>query len=147
MGLGIKIAAVLALLLAVVCGLGYWYYVTAEAQLATLRSNNAELSVAVQTNETTIRDLQAHAAQQQQLLSQLQNKMAAAEQGKQNTIALFTKKNLTVAGQQDYRALEDSINSYTQQSLDDLTTATGGRVTVPAATVQPPVKPGANHGQ
>jgi len=121
--------------------------VTAEAQLATLRSNNAELSVAVQTNETTIRDLQAHAAQQQQLLSQLQNKMAAAEQGKQNTIALFTKKNLTVAGQQDYRALEDSINSYTQQSLDDLTTATGGRVTVPAATVQPPVKPGANHGQ
>ena len=143
MGIGIKIAAALALILVLVCGLSYWYYRTTQSQLALLQANNGQLTVAVQTNEATIAAMQAHETQQQQLLVDLQNRMAQANQGKQDLVAVFQKKNLTAVGQQDYKALELNINAYTQKSFDDLTTVTGGRVST--GTSQPSAGKGATN--
>lgn len=58
MGLGIKLAAAMALLVFVVGGMFYWYYNDSQERMAILNENNATLEVAIQISEETVDQLQ-----------------------------------------------------------------------------------------
>jgi septal ring factor EnvC (AmiA/AmiB activator) len=58
MGLGMKLAAAMALLVFVVGGMFYWYYNDAQERMAILNENNATLEVAIQISEETVDQLQ-----------------------------------------------------------------------------------------
>ena len=58
MGLGMKLAAAMALLVFVVGGMFYWYYNDAQERMAILNENNATLEVAIQISKETVDQLQ-----------------------------------------------------------------------------------------
>lgn len=49
----------LGVVLIVTVGAFFWYFKWSQNELTTIRENNARLEIAVQTNETTIKTLQA----------------------------------------------------------------------------------------
>jgi chromosome segregation ATPase len=61
-----KLAGLLLVVIMVMGGIGYWYYNDTQARMAILQENNAQLSVAVATNEETIASLQADYARAQE---------------------------------------------------------------------------------
>ena len=56
--MGLKLAAMMAVVLAVVCGGFYWYYQDTQKAMAVFAENNAKLSVAVKTSEQAVASLQ-----------------------------------------------------------------------------------------
>ena len=56
--MGLKLAAMMAVVLAVVCGGFYWYYQDTQKAMAVFAENNAKLSVAVKTSEKAVASLQ-----------------------------------------------------------------------------------------
>lgn len=54
-----RLAGLLLVVIMVMGGIGYWYYTDTQERMAILQENNAQLSIAVQTNEETISSLQA----------------------------------------------------------------------------------------
>ena len=53
--MGLKLAGVLMLVIAMMSGVGYWYYNDTQERMRVLNENNAQLEVAVATNEETIK--------------------------------------------------------------------------------------------
>ena len=54
-----RLAGLLLIVIAVMGGIGYWYYTDTQARMAVLQENNAKLEIAVQTNEQALESLQA----------------------------------------------------------------------------------------
>jgi len=57
--MGLKLAAIMALLMFAMGGLGYWYFQDSQAKLALLHANNAKLETATKIQTNTINQLQA----------------------------------------------------------------------------------------
>lgn len=57
--MGLKLAGVLMLVIAMMSGLGYWYYNDTQERMRVLSENNAQLEIAVATNEETINAMKA----------------------------------------------------------------------------------------
>lgn len=64
-----KISIGLGIVILVIAGTFYWYFNWSQKQLTTLRENNAQLEIAVQTNEATINSLKENIAQVNQVLT------------------------------------------------------------------------------
>ena len=69
-----KIAGILLIVIAMMGGLGYWYYNDTQQRLAILQENNAKLEMAVATNEDTIKQLQIDYAKANKILNETQEK-------------------------------------------------------------------------
>jgi hypothetical protein len=54
-----KLAGMLFVVILVMSGIGYWYYTDTQERMAILQQNNAQLNIAVQTNEQALESLQA----------------------------------------------------------------------------------------
>jgi cell division protein FtsB len=54
-----RLAGLLLIVIMVMGGIGYWYYTDTQERMAILQENNAQLNIAVATNEETISSLQA----------------------------------------------------------------------------------------
>lgn len=54
-----KLAGLLFVVIVVMSGIGYWYYTDTQERMAILQQNNAQLNIAVQTNEQALESLQA----------------------------------------------------------------------------------------
>lgn len=52
--MGMKLAAVMAVLMMVMGGAGAWYFKYTQAKIAILQENNAKLEIAVETNEAAL---------------------------------------------------------------------------------------------
>jgi hypothetical protein len=72
--MGMKLAAIIGALLLAMSGLFYWYYNDSQSRMSILLENNAQLEIAVQTNQEAISELK------------LQNYLANAELKKVNTV-------------------------------------------------------------
>ena len=59
LGMGMKLAGVMFLIMLAMGGIGYWYYNDTQARMAILQENNAKLEIAVETNEAALESLQA----------------------------------------------------------------------------------------
>jgi len=54
-----RLAGLLLVVIAVMGGIGYWYYTDTQARMAILQENNAKLEMATQLQEEAINSLQA----------------------------------------------------------------------------------------
>ena len=138
MGIGMKLAGIMALILMVVLGLGYWYYEDTQARLALLMENNAKLTVAVKTNEETIAVMKDHEIQQAAQITELQTGLNQATQERKDLESKFRERDLAALGRSDAKLLEAKMNKATQSVFDDLQIATGG---APDPVPLPPQKP------
>ena len=124
--MGFKLAAVMAAILATVLGLGYWYYQSSQATIATLRENNAKLETAIQISEESIKMLQEDAKKFQELNTQLQASLQKAEAYGDDLRAKLREHNLTALAIKKPALLEGKMNGATANLWRDITEDTGG---------------------
>ena len=151
MGIGMKLAAIMAVILVVVLGLAWWVYKDQQAQMAILQENNAKLTVAVKTNEETIKVMKDHEIQQAQQINALQQGLAEANRDKAELEKKFHEKDIAAMGRTDRKLLEEKMNRATQRVWDDLQVTTGGQPdtlqgTPAPGTPLPPKKPSTDTG-
>jgi FtsZ-binding cell division protein ZapB len=106
----------LIIILGILGGVGYsakYYYDTTQATIATLRENNAQLEVAVQTATESIETLQADAAKISKLNTQLQSDLQKAEAYTDELRGKLSRMNLVVEALKDAAVLEGKMNGAT----------------------------------
>ena len=103
-----------------------YYYDTTQATIATLRENNAQLEVAVQTSEESIRVLQEDMAKFQELNQQLQQDLQAAEQYGDELQSKLNRLDLVQDALRDAKKLEGRMNGATANLWRDIIEDTGG---------------------
>ena len=93
-----KIAGILLIVIAMMGGLGYWYYNDTQQRLAILQENNAKLEMAVATNEDTIKQLQIDYAKANKILNETQEKFRAIQAQNQVLADKRAKHDLGMLG-------------------------------------------------
>ena len=91
----------------------YWYYSDTQQRIATLRENNAQLEVAVQTANASVDTLRADVAKIGKLNNQLQAKLQKAEEYGDELRGKLSRLNLVVEALKDAKVLEGKMNGAT----------------------------------
>jgi len=120
-----------------------YYYDTTQATIATLRDNNAKLEVAVQISEQSIETLQQDMAKFQELNSQLQKDLQAAEAYGDELQNKLNRLDLVQDALRDAKKLEGKMNGATANLWRDIIEDTGGDATRPLPNWLQPIPNGA----
>ena len=118
----------LIIILGILGGVGYgakYYYDSTQQTIATLRENNAQLEVAVQTATESVNTLQADIKKMSELNSQLQTSLQKAEQYGDELRGKLSKLNLVVEALKDSKVLEGKMNGATANLWRDFMGDTG----------------------
>ena len=91
----------------------YWYYNDTQQRIATLRENNAQLEVAVQTANASVDTLRADVAKIGKLNNELQAKLQKAEAYGDELRGKLSRLNLVVEALKDAKVLEGKMNGAT----------------------------------
>ena len=91
----------------------YWYYNDTQQRIATLRENNAQLEVAVQTANASIDVLTEDIAKIGKLNNQLQQDLQKAEAYGDELRGKLSRINLVVEALKDAAVLEGKMNGAT----------------------------------
>ena len=91
----------------------YWYYNDTQQRIATLRENNAQLEVAVQTANASLETVRADVAKMADLNNQLQQDLQKAEAYSDELRGKFSRLNLVVEALKDAAILEGKMNGAT----------------------------------
>ena len=105
-----RLAGLLLIVIAVMGGIGYWYYTDSQARMAILQENNAKLGIAVQTNEAALVSLQADYAKQQQELSQINEAYTQIRRQNAQLADKLQKIDLTAAAIANPEGIEIAVN-------------------------------------
>jgi Tfp pilus assembly protein PilO len=132
-GISWKIIMIQTVLMLLLVGTGYWYWSWSQNRIQSLAAATQQLTTAVQTQDTTIRTLEAHARDQAVRMHELQTDLATADRGRRELEARLRRANLQLMARTDAADLERRINQATQQVFGDLE-----RITTPGATRTPP---------
>jgi FtsZ-binding cell division protein ZapB len=111
--MGLKIAIVMGVIMATMCGGFYWYYQDSQARIATLRENNAKLEVAVDTAESSLALVQGEMAKVGELNNQLQADLQRAEAYTDELRGKLSRMNLIVEALKNAEELEGKMNGAT----------------------------------
>jgi len=106
----------LIIIIAILGGVGYgakYYYDTTQATIATLRENNAQLEVAVNTANESLEVMQANVAKMADLNNKLQTDLAKAEAYGDELRGKLSRMNLVVEALKDAAVLEGKMNGAT----------------------------------
>ncbi len=106
-------ALMIAGLIASFGAVGYWYYNDTQQRIATLRENNAQLEVAVQTANASVDTLRADVAKMGKLNNQLQQDLQKAEAYGDELRGKLSRLNLVVEALKDAKVLEGKMNGAT----------------------------------
>ena len=109
----IYMALMIAGLIASFGAVGYWYYNDTQQRIATLRENNAQLEVAVQTANASVDTLRADVAKMGKLNNQLQQDLQKAEAYGDELRGKLSRMNLVVEALKDAQVLEGKMNGAT----------------------------------
>ena len=102
----IMVAANLAMLVA-----GYLYYKINQHNIAVLTQNNATLTAAFNTQQSTIATLQQQSQQQVQQLNTLQTVLQQSDQEARNTILKIQGLNITPVAHSNVSIATDLVNT------------------------------------
>ena len=100
------------------------YYKETQERIATLHKNNAKMEVVQQQNEVVLKSLTSEATRLNDLNFDLQGKLDAAENYKNELIAKLQKHNLTRLSYNKPGLIEKRINNGTQKIFDSLESLT-----------------------
>ena len=114
---------VLGLVGGVVYG-GYYYYKDTQARIQTLTENSAKLEQAAKLQKNTIDTLQADAKKYAELNSQLQTKLVAANEYKNQLLGKLRKINLSKVSAEDPAKWERKINNASKRVLESFESIT-----------------------
>ena len=101
---------VIILLFGSMLGGGYFYYQDSQATIATLRDNNAKLSMVAETNQATITQLQKDAEEAMVRMEELAVRAKEAERYQDELISKFRRHNLTALALQKPGMIEKRVN-------------------------------------
>jgi FtsZ-binding cell division protein ZapB len=124
----------LIIIVGILGGVAYgakYYYDTTQATIATLRENNAQLEVAVQTSEASIQALQENMQKFQELNNQLQQDLQAAEAYGDELQGKLNRMDLVQDALRDAKTLEGKMNGATAKLWRGITEDTGGDASRP----------------
>jgi prefoldin subunit 5 len=91
-------------------GGGYFYYQDSQSTIATLRNNNAKLSMVAETNQATITQLQKDAEEAMVRMEELAVRAKEAERYQDELISKFRRHNLTALALQKPGMIEKRVN-------------------------------------
>ena len=119
-----KIALGLGISMAVLVGLGYFYFNYTNHKIADLQSANGSLTKSLNDDNATISGLQAQAAQQALIVNQLQQSLGQAAASEQELIRKINGTNINVIAQTDNKAATDILNNTSQDIINSITAST-----------------------
>ena len=105
----------------------YWYYNDTQQRIATLRENNAQLEVAVDTANASLETMQADVAKMANLNNQLQQDLQKAEAYGDELRGKLSRMNLVVEALKDATILEGKMNGATAKLWRGFMEDTGNR--------------------
>ena len=117
------LVVVLGLVGGVVYG-GWYYYKDTQARIQTLTENSAKLEVATRQQEMTINTLVEDAEKYRELNKELNTKLEAANDYKNNLIAKLRKHDLSRLSQQKPGLVEKRINNGTKKLFESFESIT-----------------------
>ena len=100
------------------------YYKDTQERIANLHKNNAKMEVVQQQNEAVMKNLTEEATRLNELNFNLQGKLDAAEDYKNELIGKLQKHDLTRLSHQKPGMIEKRINNGTQKVYDSLESLT-----------------------
>jgi len=118
----------LVMLLAILGGVGYgakYYYDTTQNTIKVLRENNAQMEVAIATQEESLNALQNDIAKMATLNKTLQEDLQKAEAYGDELRGKLSKLNLVVEALKDSKILEGKMNGATANLWRDFMGSTG----------------------
>jgi len=124
----------LIFILAILGGVGYgakYYYDTTQQTIATLRENNAQLEVAIQTANESLEVMQADVAKMADLNNKLQNDLQKAEAYGDELRGKLSRMDLALEALKDSKTLEGKMNGATAKLWRGLMADTGNDTDYP----------------
>ena len=103
---------------------GWYYYKDTQARIQILTENSAKLEVATQQQEMTINTLVEDAEKFRELNKDLNTKLEAANDYKNNLIAKLRKHDLSRLSQQKPGLVEKRINNGTKKLFESFESIT-----------------------
>jgi chromosome segregation ATPase len=108
--MGLKVAAASVLMMLMMCGAFYWYYMDTQERIAILHENNAKLETAVATSEAAVASMQADIKKANEELNRV-NKEFAAIRAQNNVLSdKLAKHDLAVLGSKKPSLVEKLVN-------------------------------------
>lgn len=123
--MGMKLAAVMLLMMIGMGVVGKMYYDDTQARMIQLRENAVRLELAAKTSQETIGRLQADAAQFEAANNQLRAELDKAEEYSDELAGKLRRHNLTVLTLQKPGLIESRVNNATAKLFDEMETLTG----------------------
>jgi len=119
----------------------YSYYVSTQATIATLRTNNAKLEIALETATESLATMQATVEKTNKLNKQLQTDLQAAEAYSDELRSKFSRLNLVQEALRDSEILEGKMNGATanlwREIMGETGSSDGGSRPLPSWLQQP----------
>ena len=111
---------VIILLFGSMVGGGYFYYQDSQSTIATLRDNNAKLSLVAETNQATILQLEQDATANQERMQELSVRAKEAEQYQDTLISKLRRHDLTALTLKKPGMIEKRVNNAVIRLGEDL---------------------------
>ena len=108
-----------------IAGGGYFYYTDTQARISQLQENNAQLKVAVETNEATIDSMNQQALISAELSQELSEKLQVSEASRNRLIEVFGKHDLTRLALRKPGLIESRVNNGTKKAFDGIESVSG----------------------
>ena len=108
--MGMKLAAVMGIMMLALCGAGWMYYQDTQERIAILNENNAKLETAVATSEAAVASLQRDFQRANEELSRVNTEFAAIRQQNNVLSDKLAKHDLAVLGSNKPGLVEKLVN-------------------------------------
>jgi DNA repair exonuclease SbcCD ATPase subunit len=108
--MGMKLAAVMGIMMLALCGAGWMYYQDTQERIAILNENNAKLETAVATSEAAVASLQADFKKANEELTRVNAEFAAIRQQNNVLSDKLAKHDLAILGSSKPGLVEKLVN-------------------------------------
>lgn len=129
MGLGLKAAGIMVILMLAMSGAFYWYYNDTQERLSVLNRNNAKLETAVAISEETVSTLQSDFARANQELTQVNQSLAQSRRDNSQLREKLSEHELGYLAEQKPGLVEPIINRATENVNRCFELLTGAELT------------------
>ena len=127
--MGLKLAGIMAMLLAAMAASFYWYYNDSQKRMAALVENNAKLEIAVQTNEDTISSMKEDFASQAAELGRINGEFAASRAQNRELQNRLAEHDIGVLAEQKPGLVERTVNGASDRALRCFELLSGAELT------------------